>query len=82
MDSAFFFHPERERGPAKVRREEQAKQVCRRCPVIESCRRHALTTQEPYGVWGGLTEAEREDMVRRQRRGPTPETTNGTPVGQ
>ena len=26
------------------------------------CRSHALEVREPYGVWGGLTEAEREDL--------------------
>jgi WhiB family redox-sensing transcriptional regulator len=64
MDSAFFFHPEKERGPAKVDREVRAKEVCRRCPVIEPCRRHALAVQEPYGVWGGLSEDERQQIVR------------------
>lgn len=78
MDSSFFFHPERERGPAKAQRERRAKEVCRRCPVIELCRRHALAVQEPYGVWGGLSEAERDEIVRRQRR--TPEPTNGTVI--
>jgi WhiB family transcriptional regulator, redox-sensing transcriptional regulator len=64
LDSEFFFHPEGERGPARADREARAKQVCRRCPVIEACRRHALTVQEPYGVWGGLTESERDEIVR------------------
>ena len=59
MDNAVFFHPERERGAAKVERELRAKAVCRTCPVIEQCRQHALSVQEPYGVWGGLTAAER-----------------------
>jgi WhiB family redox-sensing transcriptional regulator len=76
MDSSFFFHPERERGPAKAQREQRAKEVCRGCPVIEPCRRHALAVQEPYGVWGGLSEAERDEIVRRQHR--TPGATNGT----
>lgn len=71
MDSALFFHPERERGPAKADREARAKQVCRGCPVLEPCRRHALATEEPYGVWGGLSEAERKET----------RTTNGTLVG-
>ena len=65
MDSAFFFHPENERGAARANRETQAKQVCSRCPVIEDCRRLALDVQEPYGVWGGLSEAERDEIVRR-----------------
>ena len=64
MDSAHFFHPEGERGPARVDREARAKAVCQRCPVIEECRRHALAVQEPYGVWGGLSEAERDTCGR------------------
>jgi WhiB family redox-sensing transcriptional regulator len=68
MDSAFFFHPEGERGPAKVTREARAKAVCRSCPVLEQCRRHALSVQEPYGVWGGLSESERDDLLRDRDR--------------
>ena len=59
MDSAFFFHPEGERGPARASRERRAKAVCRGCPVLADCRRHAVTAAEPYGVWGGLSESER-----------------------
>ena len=42
-----------------------AKRICRSCPVIEQCRRHALATHEPYGVWGGLTAAERNVQQRQ-----------------
>jgi WhiB family redox-sensing transcriptional regulator len=80
MDSSFFFHPEKERGPARAAREERAKQVCRRCPVLEPCRWHALAVQERYGVWGGLSESEREEIVRRQRRSPV-HTTDGARTG-
>jgi WhiB family redox-sensing transcriptional regulator len=59
VDSSVFFHPERERGAQKEQRDTQAKKICRSCPVLEQCRRHALATHEPYGVWGGLTAAER-----------------------
>jgi WhiB family redox-sensing transcriptional regulator len=68
MDSTFFFHPEGERGRARADRETRAKQVCRRCPVLEQCRRHALMVHEPYGVWGGLSESERDDLVRGRDR--------------
>lgn len=68
MDSGFFFHPDGERGPARVQREARAKEVCRSCPVLEECRRHALTVHEPYGVWGGLSEAERDSIIRGQDR--------------
>jgi WhiB family redox-sensing transcriptional regulator len=58
-DSALFFLPEAERGPRKARRESAAKAICRRCPVIAACATFALSTREPYGVWGGLTPEER-----------------------
>lgn len=64
MDSTFFYHPDGERGTRRAEREELAKTICRRCPVRDECRRHALAVQEPYGVWGGLSEAERGDIVR------------------
>ncbi|CAN5555799.1 hypothetical protein BH24ACT13_BH24ACT13_01820 [soil metagenome] len=55
-----FFHPEGERGPTRLARDLAAKAVCARCPVIAECAAHALQVREPYGVWGGLTEDERE----------------------
>jgi WhiB family transcriptional regulator, redox-sensing transcriptional regulator len=55
-----FFHPEGERGPARRNRDSAAKAVCLTCPVLKSCREHALAVREPYGVWGAMTEFERE----------------------
>jgi WhiB family transcriptional regulator, redox-sensing transcriptional regulator len=74
-DSSQFFHPDGERGSSRSRREAQAKAVCARCPVRAECAAHALTVREPYGVWGGFTEAERlrllasgwEDLADRPR---------------
>ncbi|MCW2749376.1 MAG: transcription factor WhiB [Aeromicrobium sp.] len=62
-DPGVFFSPEAERGAKRERREEAAKALCRRCPVIERCREHALKVQEPYGVWGGLSESDRANLV-------------------
>jgi WhiB family redox-sensing transcriptional regulator len=58
-DSAQFFHPDGERGSSRSRREARAKAVCVTCPVRAECAAHALTVREPYGVWGGFSEAER-----------------------
>lgn len=57
-----FFHAENERGLAKESRDRQAKTVCRTCPVMSSCLDYALKHQEPYGVWGGLSEDDRRAM--------------------
>ena len=61
-----FFHPDNERGSARTTRDERAKQICRRCPVMLSCREHALRAQEPYGVWGGLRERERHEVLAQR----------------
>lgn len=58
-DSSVFFHPEGERGRARETRERKAKDICHRCPVLERCRDHALSVNEPYGVWGGMSARER-----------------------
>lgn len=32
---------------------EEAKALCRGCPVVEQCLSGALERREPWGVWGG-----------------------------
>jgi WhiB family redox-sensing transcriptional regulator len=64
VDSAYFFNPEGERGPARRRRDASAKVVCAGCPVMMQCRRHALSVREPYGIWGGLSRRERDGILK------------------
>lgn len=70
-DPDLFFHPEGERGPRKAARDAAAKAVCATCPVLAQCREHALRVREPYGVWGGLTEDEREAIFAGQKSIPS-----------
>ena len=70
LDPEMFFHPDGERGPRRRNRENAAKAVCASCPVIAACRAHALAVQEPYGIWGGLSEDDRTVILERQ--GVTP----------
>ena len=66
-DSSLFFHPEGERGAARAAREQSAKEICLNCPVQKQCSEHALRVREPYGVWGGMTEEERESQYQRYK---------------
>ena len=68
LPTEMFFHPENERGPRRKAREMAAKAVCNSCPVIAECRAHALAVQEPYGIWGGLSEEERLEIISRSTR--------------
>ena len=62
-----LFFPIGTTGPAVVQI-EQAKAVCRRCPVTQSCLEWALSSGQDSGVWGGLSEDERRALKRRTAR--------------
>jgi WhiB family redox-sensing transcriptional regulator len=62
-----LFFPVGNSGPAILKIEE-AKTVCRRCPVMDTCRQWAMETGQDSGVWGGLSEDERRTMRRRANR--------------
>jgi WhiB family redox-sensing transcriptional regulator len=66
-DSELFFAPEGERPMARIQRERAAKAVCSECPVRPECADFALAHYEPFGVWGGLSERDREFIWRRER---------------
>src|ERR687897_314870 len=52
-----LFFPIGNTGPAIVQLEE-AKAVCRRCPVTEECLSWALESGQDAGIWGGMGEVE------------------------
>lgn len=62
-----LFFPIGNTGPA-LQQIEQAKAVCRRCPVLERCAAWALMTGEAHGVWGGMSEDDRRRIRRRAAR--------------
>jgi WhiB family redox-sensing transcriptional regulator len=63
-DGELFFSTDGERGSTKRRRERAAKAVCAVCPVRDECANYAIGNHERYGVWGGLSEHERELIWR------------------
>jgi len=65
--SYLFFPPSSvERKEERERRESKAKAICAVCPVTEGCLDFALEIREPYGIWGGLTETERRQVLARR----------------
>jgi len=67
-DSELFFHPMNESGPAKAKRIAAAVDICQACPVLERCRTENM--HEQFGIWGGLSEEER-DAIRKGERAKT-----------
>ncbi|MFF2236503.1 WhiB family transcriptional regulator [Streptomyces anulatus] len=62
-----LFFPVGTTGPAVVQAEE-ARAVCRRCPVMERCLQWALESGQDHGVWGGTDENDRRRIQRRAAR--------------
>jgi WhiB family redox-sensing transcriptional regulator len=62
--SEVFYPPTSfERRDEKAAREARAKEICRTCPVKSPCLEYALKIRENHGIWGGLSEAERRNLV-------------------
>lgn len=50
--------------------DQYAARLCVGCPVLAGCLAYALATRQPYGVWGGVSEATREQLLRRRGVAP------------
>jgi WhiB family transcriptional regulator, redox-sensing transcriptional regulator len=59
-----FFPPSHfERKEERLERERRAKAICATCSVRQPCLEYALRIREPHGIWGGLNEAERKQLL-------------------
>ena len=54
--------------PEKGGDDRRPKLICEQCPVTAKCRDYALATNEPYGIWGGLTARQRQRLIAAQRQ--------------
>ncbi|GAB3234707.1 hypothetical protein GCM10027447_32000 [Glycomyces halotolerans] len=45
--------------------QNNAKKICRGCPVRLECLADALDNRIEFGVWGGMTERERRALLRK-----------------
>jgi WhiB family transcriptional regulator, redox-sensing transcriptional regulator len=81
VDPELFFPQEIEISKTKVISKyvnlRAAKEVCGSCPLKVACLEYGLRNHE-LGIWGGLTESQRDDLrrskrIRTNRKATTPE---------
>lgn len=48
---------------------EQAKAMCRECPLVAACLAGAIDRAEPWGVWGGEVFVDGAVVARKRGRG-------------
>lgn len=53
--------------PVKGSSPKQAKRVCLGCDVREPCLEDALLSNDRFGIWGGLSDKERQALKRERR---------------
>jgi WhiB family redox-sensing transcriptional regulator len=46
--------------------QKRARLICSGCPVRFECLAEALDNQIEWGVWGGMTERERRQLLRQR----------------
>ncbi len=51
--------------PEKGGSTREAKRVCMSCDVRSECLEYALSNDERFGIWGGLSERERRRVKKR-----------------
>lgn len=59
-----MFFAEGGRNSAVLSGTRRAKEICRGCPVNKECLKFALDYEIPFGIFGGLTSAERVKLTR------------------
>jgi WhiB family redox-sensing transcriptional regulator len=67
LDPELFF-PIGSSGPA-VAQAEEAVRICHQCHVAQPCLDFALEQHQDAGVWGGTTEEQRRNLIRRRSAG-------------
>lgn len=60
-DTELFF-------PISGNQDGPAKRVCSGCRIRESCLNYAIDTGEKFGIWGGMTEQDRTEEIRRRNK--------------
>lgn len=49
---------------AEGAKQRQVREMCSDCPVRQNCLAEALDNRIEWGVWGGMTERERRQLLR------------------
>lgn len=67
MDPNVFFPPI---GRPSTLFISEARTVCARCICAKACLDYALANREEFGIWGGLTPEERQEITESRQASP------------
>lgn len=76
MGPNLFYGPFDESSSDRIKREAEAKMICRQCDVVGDC---LVAGQSEEGIWGGMTDADRRRATQRSRYSPVRSFTSVRP---
>ena len=68
--TAWWF-PERHASGEAIKDMYAAKEICFGCHIRAECLDYAIGAMEQFGIWGGLSIKEREQVIKRRREDGT-----------
>ena len=68
QDTSIFFDHEDTRGEKRAASLAVARSICATCSIRTACLTYAVETVQAFGVWGGLTAAERSELIVAKQR--------------
>lgn len=51
--------------PETSRQAREAIAICNACPVRDECLEYSLEARERFGIWGGMTDKQRRQLLRQ-----------------
>jgi WhiB family transcriptional regulator, redox-sensing transcriptional regulator len=63
QQTSVFFDHEDTRGEKRATLLAAARTICATCPIRSECLDYAVDSGQQFGVWGGLTAAERSELI-------------------
>jgi hypothetical protein len=62
-DNPYFYTDYWDDNEGNLLSDEEAEQLCYKCPLIKLCYEFAIANEEEYGVWGGVNMSRKQNHL-------------------
>jgi|LakMenE18May11ns_1017448.scaffolds.fasta_scaffold8789812_2 hypothetical protein len=62
-DNPYFYTDYWDDNESNILSDEEAEQLCYKCPLIKLCYEFAIANEEEYGIWGGVNMSRKQNHL-------------------
>lgn len=62
-DNPYFYVDYWDDNEEHILTDEEAEELCYKCPLLKLCYEFAIANKEEYGVWGGINMSRKENQL-------------------